>query len=761
MHKEKIGLIKENYNNSSEKRWLDKPVKEEIILHDFKTMENLIHSGIGEANLEEFENNKILKVVTNTDIEHLVPRPSTNIRVNFGNIDLSKYNRISVEVYPKSVGHKNFYFHFSLINGKKGLVHAPSLEPNKWNHIVFELDQFDRSNIEAISITPFLMGCPIDAQPIIEIYFKDLKAQKVEEDYVLGWEIENRIAYCHSGYFLDAKKVAVTGLYQGQTFNIIDVNNKVVYTNDVVVLKNEYGVFYELDFSNLKIEGTYKIVYGKNETKEFLISNEYLIPSTRKSLNFLRLLRCGYDVSGVHTECHTTSYSKHPNGKALHTCGGWHDAGDVSQFEICTVEMAHALLDLALAYKDKDRALYEEILEEARWGLNWVLKTRFKDGYRALAVHYSIWRNNVYDPNTLYDDNTSMAKMNVAENGSFENLIASAAEAVGARVFSEIDSDYADWCKRCAISDFEFGLEGYKNNLFTKRWGVVPDPQLCGALVLACAELYALTGEDKYIDIADLYAHKIMEAQEKEYIDKDKLIRGFFYEDSNHNHILTYEHRGHEQTPVQALVRLYEVAKDHKNSKFWLDSIMLYKEFIEATSNMIRPYNLIPSQVYNYKMLRKDRFTIPWDYGTEEEIKNSFKGQIENGISLGNDFYLRRLPIAIQRRGYHATLLSKTKAISMIAKLLKDENLKQIAIDQIEWILGKNPFASSTMYGEGHNYHPLYVAFSLQMVGSLPVGFKTYENIDAPYWPTSNNAVFKEIWGHTTGKYLWLLADLL
>ena len=119
------------------------------------------------------------------------------------------------------------------------------------------------------------------------------------------------------------------------------------------------------------------------------------------------------------------------------------------------------------------------------------------------------------------------------------------------------------------------------------------------------------------------------------------------------------------------------------------------------------------------------------------------------------------MPISITRRGFHATLLSKTKAVSMIAKVLNDQKLKQIVVNQIEWILGKNPFASSTMYGEGHNYHPLYVAFSRQMVGALPVGIKTKDEEDLPYWPTINNAVYKEIWGHTTGKYLWVLADIL
>ena len=102
-----------------------------------------------------------------------------------------------------------------------------------------------------------------------------------------------------------------------------------------------------------------------------------------------------------------------------------------------------------------------------------------------------------------------------------------------------------------------------------------------------------------------------------------------------------------------------------------------------------------------------------------------------------------------------------TKAVSSVAIILQSDELMDIVSHQIEWIMGNNPFATSTMYGEGYNYHPLYVAFSQQMIGALPVGIKTYQDSDEPYWPTINNAVFKEIWGHTTGKYLWVLADLI
>ena len=41
-----------------------------------------------------------------------------------------------------------------------------------------------------------------------------------------------------------------------------------------------------------------------------------------------------------------------------------------------------------------------------------------------------------------------------------------------------------------------------------------------------------------------------------------------------------------------------------------------------------------------------------------------------------------------------------------------------------------------------------------------PVAAHTKDDEDKPYWPMATQAVYKEIWGHTTGKYLWVLADI-
>lgn len=133
---------------------------------------------------------------------------------------------------------------------------------------------------------------------------------------------------------------------------------------------------------------------------------------------------------------------------------------------------------------------------------------------------------------------------------------------------------------------------------------------------------------------------------------------------------------------------------------------------------------------------------------------------MRNGIPLSKNFYLRRFPVAYQFRGFHAVVMGKAKAAFILARLFNDKALRDIATRQIEYILGYNPFAMSTVYGDGYDYPPLYGAYAGDVVGAVPVGIETFENEDEPYFPMQNNCTYKEIWTHTTARLMWCVAEL-
>lgn len=751
-------------DTSAESRWNKKKVISSKTVYDVATMHHATFHGIGTFKNSSnilWNNKQTMCLEANTDIEDLRPRPSSTILIPFEKDDWRKYNRVSIWVYPKSVGFHNFYFHFSLFSTEDSVLHAPSLIPNVWNHVIFEIPLMKRKSVTRLSMGPLLMGCPPEAEPQIQVYFSDVVIERVEEDYALGWDTESRIAYSHIGYLTDAAKTAITKSIDATEFSLIDAEENECFKGEILEESTALGSFSILDFSDFQKEGMYAIRVGSKKSEYFPIQDTAYEGTIEKSIHFLHSLRCGDDIKGVHSPCHLTHHTMHPDGRLVSDWGGWHDAGDVSQFEICTAEMAHAILDLAQTVQYKNNTLYTRLMEEARWGLNWLLKTHFKDGYRALSIHYSVWRKYILESYQTLDPLNKDFPKDVAENGPFENFLAAAALAAGSRMFQAEDSVFAQWCMRVAIADFSFGLEGYQKGIFTKRWGKGPEVQVIGALCLAAGELYQCTKNVSYIETAAQYAPIISRSQQKEMPNWKTPIRGFFYEDPSHKTLFTFEHRGHEQSPITGIAKLLEVAPNHPQKEEWTQILKLYAEYCINTMQYTYPYNVLPAHIYQYEKLNMDRFTIPGYYKEKYNVSELLQNQIAQGVPLDKGIHLRIFPIAIQRRGFHATLLSKAKAVSTIGRLLKNSTCRQIAIDQLEWILGKNPFASSTMYGEGHNYHPLYVAFSQQIVGALPVGIQTFESLDKPYWPVINDAVYKEIWGHTTGKFLWVLSDLL
>src|SRR6202035_1477640 len=119
--------------------------------------------------------------------------------------------------------------------------------------------------------------------------------------------------------------------------------------------------------------------------------------------------------------------------------------------------MVYALLSLADSLKrhDEDPLLSRRLLEEARWGLNWVLKTRFGDGYRSTGQLVSYWTDGIMG--------TSDDRFGQAVNNPEWNFRVSGVEALAARVLNDIDPEFANRSLVIAEEDWKSEVEGLKN----------------------------------------------------------------------------------------------------------------------------------------------------------------------------------------------------------------------------------------------------------------------------------------------------------
>ena len=138
-----------------------------------------------------------------------------------------------------------------------------------------------------------------------------------------------------------------------------------------------------------------------------------------------------------------------------------------------------------------------------------------------------------------------------------------------------------------------------------------------------------------------------------------------------------------------------------------------------------------------------------------------FKEQLENGVKLDEEHYLRVFPVWFSFKGNTVSRSStgNREGGCLVWKILDDKELINIAEQQLFWIVGKNPFGQSLIWGEGSNYPQLYTALPGEMVGEIPVGMQSRFNEDTPYWPQFNTATYKEVWGSSAGKLFLTLSQ--
>jgi len=171
---------------------------------------------------------------------------------------------------------------------------------------------------------------------------------------------------------------------------------------------------------------------------------------------------------------------------------------------------------------------------------------------------------------------------------------------------------------------------------------------------------------------------------------------------------------------------------------------------IRKTRKYTAPYNMMPSSIY----VDSEYLHVP------ESRKPYFRQQVLNGVALGKGHYLRLFLFGWIIGAISAPYFPRAQALAASAFLRNDLASAQLAEHQLEWIVGRNPFSESTMYGEGYDFTPLYTPSSGDMVGALPVGIQSRGDDDAPYWPVQNMWTYKEIWVHPVTNWVWLLKNI-
>ncbi|WP_375444937.1 glycoside hydrolase family 9 protein [uncultured Fibrella sp.] len=198
------------------------------------------------------------------------------------------------------------------------------------------------------------------------------------------------------GYRPGSPKIAVWGSLTDVSitrFQLIDAQTeKPVQELPAGQAFGNYGPFkqtYRLNFSVVHRPGRYYLRADDGaQSPVFRVDEDVYKGAADFCLRYMRQQRSGYNPF-LKDSCHThdgyTMYGPMPDSTHLDVSGGWHDASDYLQYVTTSANAAYHLLaafrDFPTAFTDTHLATgldgangRPDVLDEARWGLDWLLK---------------------------------------------------------------------------------------------------------------------------------------------------------------------------------------------------------------------------------------------------------------------------------------------------------------------------------------------------------------------------------------------------
>ena len=539
---------------------------------------------------------------------------------------------------------------------------------------------------------------------------------------------ETKILINHIGYDpAAAKRAVVQGLPGGawSTFKVIEqATGKAVLTGAAVsvgpVHKWKDWHFWTIDFSPLSQEGTYIIEcaspQGAIRSYPFLVQKNILERGALSDvIYYFKSQRC----SGALDKADRTMRLEGKEGVVIDAHGGWYDAtGDYGkhfshlsystyfnpqQIPLTAWSLLASHRELTRRGDPYFKQYLRRLLDEGLFGADFLVRMKDPGGSFYITVSGrgpekkpedrlitpKATRHIILTPETK-DKLRDYGKTPVTEQTSFEAGhregagLAIAALALAAGQGAGGDFAPADYLK-AAEESFAF-LE--KNNLHFANDGkenIIDDT----CALLAASELFRATKAAKYKEAADMRAQSLMtrlttSGAHKDYWRADAADRPFF-------------HPADAGLPVVSLMNFYDIADEPMKAKI-RETVRRSMGFeLTVTREVTNPFGYSRQLVQSKDGTRRTSFFFPHDTETSPWWQ-----------------------------GENARLGSMAAAGRMASRLFADNpklksDLSVFAQDQLNWILGLNPFDSCMLYGRGRN-NPEYMFFNSYEYMNAPGG---------------------------------------
>lgn len=415
---------------------------------------------------------------------------------------------------------------------------------------------------------------------------------------------------------------------------------------------------YRLNFSEFKSSGGYFLKSGKAVSPSFRISADVYDGTADFILNYMRQQRCGFNPY-LNDSCHTHDgiIVDHPTktGQHLDVIGGWHDASDYLQY---TTTSANAIYQMLFAYQQNPSVYGDkfdangkpgangiaDILDEARWGLEWLMKMnpaknemynqiaddRDHRGFR-LPTADSLGGYDLGKSRPVYFVTGQSQGLNKYKNRT-TGVSSTAAKfsssfALGAEIFKSLDPKFAVQMHQKSLDAWDFA----KSDL--------------GNCQTACVVSPYFYEEDNWVDDMELAAATLMPAE--------------------------------KQTDFK------------KEAKYWgeLEPVSPWMEL-----NRARHYQFYPFVNLGHALLAQSADPV---------IAKQFSGLMKQGLEqirkyAGNDPFRIGIPFVWCSNNFVAAAVTQAK---LYRKITGDTTYEEMEAALTDWLLGCNPWGTSMICG--------------------------------------------------------------
>ncbi len=315
-----------------------------------------------------------------------------------------------------------------------------------------------------------------------------------------------------AGYYPKSRKTAVMN-FPCEGFSIVDSGGVCRYEGKAVffgfdVLSGD--TVCRGDFSDFTENGTFRIISGNRTSAEFRIgSNVYdkVFDDVSKAFYYLRC-GCGLEekYAGVysHGKCHVMPALLYDDKETeIDVSGGWHDAGDYGRYVTAgACAAAHLLYAYKLfpsAFENRQLNIPEsnmpDILAECRYELEWIMKMQRDDG----GVYHKVTTEHHAPFIMPEDDKEQLYVFSVSSSATAD---CGAVCALASGIYEKYDKNFSERLrltseKACEWLENNPEFIGFKNpeGCNTGSYGERDD---YSNRFWIYAEMYALTGEEKY-----------------------------------------------------------------------------------------------------------------------------------------------------------------------------------------------------------------------------------------------------------------------